>query len=557
MLSTLCIIPVSAADDEVQVGEAKMTFAEFVSNYSSYASSEVTLLKNVDASALAASLSAFSGTLNGGGCTVSGLSVALFDSLADGATVTDLTLGGAITKDAAGNYGALANTASGAVTVTDCTNNVSITATVEDASYVGGFIGHSNADGTAIAMTRCTNNGSVAVTCTVTASKNIQVGGLLGRIEKGTVALEKCMNTANITANNSNETGVSSGNYIVGGMAGSQRSGIATLSLSNCVNTGSIFGIDYAGGIAGDVQAKSVSVVNCLNFGSIDTFVTNSSNSRPGGLVASTSNVTTFEMTRCINYGDVTVNESSDAKVSCSARAGGLVGSHSATNALFSYCANYGDVVTVTEGGGLFGRNHSGATTVTACLVNASVTLKSDRINTGTESIGMLCGFVNKGSVTPDENTKYVASEGEGSVASEAEWRKTVGGVYYVGTQTTAVKGGKLDARMIAVVPTVSGYTAAGYEIVRSSDSGVGAISMSTDTVYTSLLGTDSEGVTHTYTPEDVGAPASASLMAIAIHGIPATGTVRFTVRPFAVDGNGNTVYSAAVTLTFADGVLQ
>ena len=115
----------------------------------------------------------FTGTLDGNGKTIT-TSVPLFNDLGTGAEVKNLTTAGTLTTTEV-NYGVVAKTATGAFTMTNCTNNAKITYTVSGTDHVkiGGFVGKVTAGG--VTMTKCTNNGSISISAKNTAKQTANV----------------------------------------------------------------------------------------------------------------------------------------------------------------------------------------------------------------------------------------------------------------------------------------------------------------------------------------------------------------------------------------------
>ncbi len=177
----------------------------------------------------------FSGVFDGGGHTISGLSITsnvgcggLFGS-ASGATIKNLTVDGEVyTTSGTWNAGLLAYTAVNGVTIENCVNLADVTGMYG----IGGILGY--ATGT-------------AATCVVTIRNSCNLG--------------------TITANtSSNFTSVGSAG-IVGGMMSYPGS-----TVENCYNAGDIFNLSgkntYIGGIVG-YTTKNIEVKNCYNAGTL------------------------------------------------------------------------------------------------------------------------------------------------------------------------------------------------------------------------------------------------------------------------------------------------
>ena len=287
----------------------------------------------------------YKGTFDGGGYTISGLKInstdqyqALFGYV-KGGTIKNLTVAGSVTSSKQYTAGIVAY--GNPVTVTNCTNNVSVTATakgyaagvVASAStnsevmgctnkgaiigcgdYVGGIVGAGSSIKT---ISNCFNHGSVAnngkpggyAYCT---------GGIAGGVGSSST-VTRCGNTGVVTSTIKRTGGV------VGGAAG---------TISACFNTGTVTGIYSVGGVAGGANAKDAKITDCYNTGEVicetPSVSFNDSNAKGvGGIIgdpSSTSN-TGIVLTNCYNAGAVT-NNSTTADVVV----GGVIGSSAAKN---------------------------------------------------------------------------------------------------------------------------------------------------------------------------------------------------------------------------------
>ncbi len=173
----------------------------------------------------------FSGVFDGGGHSISGLVVN-----------TDNTV-------AAGLFGLVKNG-----TVKNLKLGGSITATAKN-QYVGGLIGRTTG---AVTVENCQFAGSVEGTNKEV--KNPGLGGIVGRVNSGTVNISGCANFGDITSENTHA-------YSAGilGFASAMNQ-----SIQNCYNAGSIKGGDRVGGILCGAPA-TYTVKNCYNIGSLAT----------------------------------------------------------------------------------------------------------------------------------------------------------------------------------------------------------------------------------------------------------------------------------------------
>ncbi|MBR1410667.1 MAG: hypothetical protein IJ580_06175 [Prevotella sp.] len=179
----------------------------------------------------------FSGTLDGGGCTISGLTAPLFTTL-DGGTVRNLNIDNVtITSgDSDGNTGAIACVATGAARIYNCGILATISSTVSGSGYTGGLVG--KLDGEA-RVVNCFSYANITGGTTV--------GGIVGfnnvstdsRADKIKTMVMNCMFYGDITGgtskapiyngniiSNKDANGVSNYNYFWGGASYVQPTGV-------------------------------------------------------------------------------------------------------------------------------------------------------------------------------------------------------------------------------------------------------------------------------------------------------------------------------------------
>ena len=285
----------------------------------------------------------YKGTFDGGGYTISGLKIdsndqyqALFGYV-KGGTIKNLTVEGSVTSSNKYTAGIVAY--GSPVTVTNCINNVSVTAKGNAAGvvayayansevmgctnkgtiigygdYVGGIVGAGSGIKT---ISNCFNSGSVTNKGTPSGSTYC-TGGIAGGVSKSST-VTRCGNTGDVTSTIKRTGGV------VGGAAG---------TISACYNTGTVTGIYSVGGVAGGASAKNVKITDCYNTGAVicetPSANFNDTNAKGvGGIIgdpSSTSN-TGIVLTNCYNAGTVTNNfTTADVVV------GGVIGSSAAKN---------------------------------------------------------------------------------------------------------------------------------------------------------------------------------------------------------------------------------
>lgn len=319
LVSTLIVVGVltaNAAETEVGTADAFATMTD--GTYKLTADLDLT---GID------TLASFTGTLDGNGKTVT-VSKPLFNTLSG--EVKNLTIVGAITSNDTAAIGALANTVSGNLTVTNVTNGASVTANT--GVGVGGFIGTVNADVTAT-LTNVTNSvpisggynvggiigttaaASTRTTISITGAKNngtvssvvspsdteVGTAGLVGFVNTlTTVTIHQSINTAAITApSDAADDGVAG---LVGGTLWNGNSEVITVTQS--ANTGAITteGQGRCGGIAGRIGKQATLKIDyCYNTGAVSNNIAGSAS----GILGHT-NKRDQTITNCFNVGTLT-----------------------------------------------------------------------------------------------------------------------------------------------------------------------------------------------------------------------------------------------------------
>lgn len=523
LLSTLSILPVSAnGAEEAQVGDTKMSFAALVADFASYVSSEITLLADVDATALTASLATFSGKLNGNGKAINNLSVPLFEGL-NGATVENLTINGSIgtaeARYAAGTaVGKLANSSDGTVTVNNVVINADLYATIAANSQLGGFIGKINA-GTVNAVS-CVNNGVV----NVDGAFQGNTGGFIGQLAKAGTEFNAtaCLNNGDILVNHPAKWAN------ISGFVGRVENVVANITLKKCVNAGDLGVADSsdtktqfrAGAFGGSMRTKVTGVVtiqSCINYGTVKTYNENGSAS---GFVAETHGV--VNIYNSYSYGALNVK---------SMYGGAFIGQISENGKSNDFTITIKDSAAAPKDG----------TDLAVCgdltygklaLDNVVLIGTPGDVKTNASGVEGISGVV----TSFGKNSKHEYVTGADSVkiyADKATWETATSEIDVVGYQATAVDTAT-NTFKVRIVTTVSSleYDAVGFEIIRYDENGAGAIVKITTKAYTSLLGND--GTIYTPEAEKEGAEY---FVPFVIEGVPADGSVTFHVRPYVVEG--------------------
>ena len=172
----------------------------------------------------------FSGKLNGGGFTISGLTNSLFNHLKG--TVMNLTVDVNIesTDNEATDIGGLCRYLEGSGNISYVTATGSI---VAYGTAVGGIVGCRNDSGI---ISNCTNNAIIS-------GKANNVGGIVGNSWGSNFSITNCTNNAAITGNN-----------CIGGIIGYE--GSLKQTLRGNINKGKITGVDFVGGVFGRVSCS-------------------------------------------------------------------------------------------------------------------------------------------------------------------------------------------------------------------------------------------------------------------------------------------------------------
>lgn len=278
----------------------------------------------------------FQGTFDGNGHSIGfsysggGARISAFPNAGGSTVFRNLTIGTTANKTLAGTGGdgnwdlaGFVGKPFGAITFTNCVNNVNVTGY----RLASGFAGYSTSSAP-ITMVSCVNNGNITTVQGASFSGNEQqyftygTGGFLSYVESN-LTIESCVNNGSIT-----------GMTKVGGIVG-RVGNAATLTIKNCANNGAITANQkykhyvilqlrdfetfnawaFVGGIVGEVYENSKLVMsNSYNTGNIRGL-----GSIGGGLVGilgscdkgnrprSTNATQTSVITNCYNTGNVTM----------------------------------------------------------------------------------------------------------------------------------------------------------------------------------------------------------------------------------------------------------
>lgn len=228
----------------------------------------------------------FTGTYDGGNCTITGLSIdrtgdytGMFGYVNLG-TIKNLKLSGASVTVSSSVDGRCTLIGYGDKPTVDNVTIIGGSITANGTKpYVGGSAGW--VAGTGGSITNCRS--SASVTCTVTDGVAL-VGGLLGNVSSKTIT--DCSSTGSVTATNGGR---------IGGFVGS----IDGSTVSKCYARGDVSAKNEAGGFAG--YTSTVSIADCYATGNVSI---GGSDNTAGGFIGYDASSTT--VARCYAVGSIT-----------------------------------------------------------------------------------------------------------------------------------------------------------------------------------------------------------------------------------------------------------
>lgn len=229
-------------NDPVMKIKDEATFQAFVSAVETEKDIPAKVTQNINLSSAAAeaftSIEDYTGTFDGNGKTITGLTKPLFNDLKG--TAKDLTLNSTlnVTADQT-DLGILANILSG--TADGCTSQGSVTFNVAggvtEEHRIGGMIGKAASGST---VTDCTNEANVTNE-TASAGGNegeLMVGGVVGCFWGAEFSISGCTNTGEVTNNAAWNKDISVGGII--GQSGNGDGSGCDLEISDCTNSGTV-----------------------------------------------------------------------------------------------------------------------------------------------------------------------------------------------------------------------------------------------------------------------------------------------------------------------------
>ncbi|MBQ9392893.1 MAG: hypothetical protein IJU18_02715, partial [Oscillospiraceae bacterium] len=201
------------AYEEISDAASLLAFAAAVNGGDSYAGKTVRLTADIADVGAWSGVNGFAGTFEGGGHTVSGLTVSsdaetgagFFNTTAAGAVIRDLTIANS-TFTAPARAGALVGSAAGSLTASNV--RVSGDVTVTSAARLGGLVGNTEG-GAVVSLENCSSQASLTVSGSTVYG---YAGGLVGWVHAGaSVTAAGCLYAGAVTA---------SGGSYYGGIAG-------------------------------------------------------------------------------------------------------------------------------------------------------------------------------------------------------------------------------------------------------------------------------------------------------------------------------------------------
>lgn len=283
---------VSAADDAIAIGSVEEFTKLMNGTYDlggSYKLTDVIDLSGITQTSIGNDSTPFTGTFDGGGNTIKGITVPVFGTIS-GATIKNLTVEGAINTSVANTAGVV-GLISNSGTVKNCVNKATVISTDQDTAGV--------------------------------------VGKALGKLASATIIIDGCVNYGDITGKKDSAGVVA--RFDIGSAATN-----GTYHVKNCANYGTIFGTENTGGVIGlysNNAANSVSYVeNNYNSGNIST-----SGNQIGGIAGYFrvySKTMDVAVRNCMNKGNI-------SSTFASAKIGGIVGQGNGSTGAYVLESNY------------------------------------------------------------------------------------------------------------------------------------------------------------------------------------------------------------------------
>jgi len=346
----------------------------------------------------------YTGTFDGNGKAISGYSCHLSK---ESYTYSALfgynsgTIKNIILEGSGSGYFAAGICANNQGTISGCINNADISAP----SGAAGICYSTYRNGI---IENCTNNGKITASLKVNGESGGKIiythGNAAGIVSENSKSVQNCINNGEVTANYVNNENEGMG----------QRGSLAGIScgsggVTGCKNYGKIHGCTSIGGIA-----TGGNISKCINYGDVTVDGTAQS---AGGIASQCTKVTD-----CINYGSVT-NLSTDRWTDTGGICGNYEGGGDNDWSTMIGCVNFGTVTGNLRVGGLVGSANAysefhGCYYLDSCLVLPDEADRSaDFCLTGTE-------FARSKSVLESAETAYNMNTGAGYREHSKIWAK-------------------------------------------------------------------------------------------------------------------------------------
>lgn len=355
----------------------------------------------------------FEGVFDGGGHTISGISIdykdpllgqphtefGLFGQVQGSAVIRNVTVTASEIKaygEGMLDVGAIAGELRQNAVIENCavTDSVSLESSYRAAGICGSMAGDSAVSGCSSAAAVLAKNSAAGIACVGRLISNCVNSGNVVALEGDAAGIATeangsvtgCVNSGNISAPMDRLTVDKAGGIVCsfgdgalnssmndasvqlasctnsGAVSGAYAGGIAvncyTGSIRDCVNTGEVTAREEAGGILAFFQpsafgtpCESFSVIGCSN----SAAVTSKQNVYAGGICGMIYGCpTSLSFENCSNSGTVTAEGEKDIVMPL-ARSGGIIGSSHAAVLSLTGCSNSGPVSGMGEAGGLVG----------------------------------------------------------------------------------------------------------------------------------------------------------------------------------------------------------
>lgn len=308
-------------------------------------------------------------------------------------------------------------------------------------------------------------------------------------------------------------------------------------TISSCVFAGTIIHtgtyLANAGGIIGDVYDHGVNVSDCLNLGIVQSV--NNGNYIGGIVGRGNPNNCKVTVVNCVNtVSPDTTNATAAEILSMEDKS---LREDFAVKDCFYVGSKYAANRAKNDLGAKFPKR------ITATKVTAE---QLTGLDVSGEITSKLTGWIRRdGQVMIPAGAAAVVPSEPSHFAPVTE-----GGVVFRGVQNTGVQDGSFNLRFIGTVDSLQ-YSALGYDLSCTWAGGSKPeAEFTTDTVYKTITATEN-GMTKQYTAEGFSAEY---IWAVTVAGIPATGDMTFTVKPFSCDPEGNKTTIGVYTLVYRDG---